>query len=370
MPEKMTKKKRARRVILITLFVVLNIAVIVVTAANEFGNSETAAELSEVSINWWLLIPAVLCFAVGTFFNVYKYVVMMRKAYGAGKVPSLRKMWKIAWRVVMLGKYYDNVTPAAVGGQPFQIYYMRKNSGLSKGHATSMPMVAMVAGQIAFLILALVCFAFGGVLQENPALAVTAWVGLLVYAFWPAMIFGTSYAPKFTTKVLKFLVELLAKIKIVKNREKTLKRIENEVSEYTDAVKITLKSRGLLFKVILMAFVFQFLTSCIPYFVLKAFGGDMDFFKCLATTVAVTAAVYFVPTPGNSVAAEGTFYAVFSPLSTGYVFWAMLVWRFFSYYIYVLMGPLTYLIINIERRKNGADHNADRDFDGGRKSRG
>jgi uncharacterized protein (TIRG00374 family) len=97
--------------------------------------------------------------------------------------------------------------------------------------------------------------------------------------------------------------------------------------------------------------VFHILISSIPFFVLTAFGGSVDFLPCFVTTVAVTSAVYFVPTPGNAGAAEGTFYVVFSALSRGYVFWAMLVWRFFSYYIYIIMGPIIYFKMHLERKK-------------------
>ena len=92
--------------------------------------------------------------------------------------------------------------------------------------------------------------------------------------------------------------------------------------------------------------------AVIPYFVLTAFGGDVGFWSCFATTVAVMSAVYFIPTPGNSGAAEGTFFVVFSALSQGYVLWAMLVWRFFSYYIYIIMGPIIYWRMHLEKKKD------------------
>ena len=347
----MAKKspRNSKRIILIVLFVVLNIAVIAVTAVKEFGNSKNAAELSEVKLNWWMLIPAILCFVLATAVNVAKYALMMQKSYEPDKRPSRHELWKIAWRVTMLGKYYDNITPAAIGGQPFQIYYMRKNSGLPHGYDTSIPIVAMIIGQVGFLMLAAICFAFGGVFHENPALLVTALIGLLFYAFWPVMIAAVSYFPKATMRFLQFLIKMLAKIRIIKDREAALSKLETELNEYANSIKMIMQTRGLLMEIIVLAFLFQFLVAAIPYFVLIAFGGDMDFFRCLATTVAVTSAVYFVPTPGNSVAAEGTFFAVFSSLSTGYIFWAMLVWRLFSYYIYIAIGPLTYLKMRLEK---------------------
>ena len=268
---------------------------------------------------------------------------MIRRSFESGKKPRNSQIWKIAWRVVMLGKYYDNVTPAAIGGQPFQIYYMHKESGLSSGHATSIPVFGMIAGQIGFLILAIPCFIVGTVTGFKPALMTLAWFGLLFYAFWPVMVAGVSYFPKQTTKFLQFITRALARVKIVKNREAALSKIESEVKEYAESVKMILKTRGLFLNTILLSVIYQTATMAIPFFVLTAFGGDVEFFGCLMTAVAVTSSVYFVPTPGNAGAAEGTFYVVFSALSTGYVFWAMLLWRFFSYYIYIIMGPLIYL---------------------------
>ena len=345
-----TKWQKVRKPLGILLFVILNVVVIVLAAVSEFGNSSTASELNEVHMNGWFLIPAALCFVVANLANIYKYVLMIRRAYPKNQCPHRRQIWKTAWRVVMLGKYYDNVTPAAVGGQPFQIYYMHKNSGVSSGHATSIPIFGMIAGQIAFLILAIICFLFGNI-NENPALAVVAWLGLLFYAFWPIMVAGVSFFPKPTTKFLKFITKIFAKIKIVKNREEALARIERNMDAYADSVKAILKTRGLFLNTLILALIYTVFTAAIPYFVLTAFGGQVGFIKTLVLTMAVTSAVYFVPTPGNSGAAEGTFFMVFSALSDGYVFWAMLVWRFFSYYIYILMGPLTYFAMRMEKRK-------------------
>lgn len=352
MTETRKKKKSLRKVLLVLLFVAINVAVIVATAVNEFGDRQNASQLSEVTLNWWMLIPAVLCFVVGVFANVVKYVLMIKKSSPAEKKMDNKEIWKLAWRVVMLGRYYDNITPASIGGQPFQIYHMRKHSNLPAGETTSIPICGMITSQIGFLIIALVCFAYGGVFKDNPALLVAGWIGLAVYAFWPVMVAGTSLFPKGVSKILQFGVKILVKLHIVKNREATLNKVEHEVNEYSKSIKKILRVRGLFVKIIIWSVIYNFAIVAIPFFVLKAFGGDIDFFKCLAMTVAVTAAVYFVPTPGNAGAAEGTFYIVFSALSTGFIFWAMLVWRLISYYSYIIIGPLIYFRMHLEKKKS------------------
>lgn len=343
-------KKKWHKVLLIVLFVLLNVAVIAAAGFSEFGNSENASELAEVHINGWWLVPAVICFVVAVVIDIYKYVLMMRRM-SRGKDVQKRDLWKVARRTVLLGRYYDNITPAAVGGQPFQIYYMRKNSGLSNGASTSIPIFGMISIQIAFIVIALICFIFGNMMQTNPVLLVTALIGLLFFAFWPVMVAGTFIFPKAVTRFIKFIVKLLAKLHIVKNREQVFNKVEDEVLAYTGAVKTILKTRGLFVQVLAISLIYNVLVAAIPFFVLTAFGGNVNIWECFTLTMAVMAAVYFIPTPGNAGAAEGTFFVVFSALSTGYVFWAMLVWRLFSYYIYIIMGLIIYMVMQIEKKR-------------------
>lgn len=360
-----------KKILWTIVFVLINVTVIAVTAVSEFGNSANAAELKATEINWWYLVPAVICFAMAMLLDISKYALMTRRLTGARKNhankdnnhastkstdSSTKKMsrkdvWQLVQRTVILGRYYDNITPAAVGGQPYQIYHMHKYGHLSTGLATTIPIFGMISLQIGFIIIALIVFLIGGALDDNPALFVTAWIGLGFYAFWPVVVAMATFLPKLTTKIIKLIVRFFSRIKIIKNREEALKKSEKDVREYVDSVKMILKKPGLFLEVILMSIVYNLLIASIPWFVLTAFGGDVNYLSCLGLTIAVMAAVYFVPTPGNAGAAEGTFYLVFSALSTGYVFWAMLFWRFFSYYIYIIMGIITYFVMKVKRRR-------------------
>lgn len=348
------KKKSPKKYLLTILFILINIAVIAITAFSEFGNSENAAKLSDVSFNFWLLIPAVLCFIVAINLEISKYVIMMRKTCGYNGRGELRKARRIARRTVLIGRYYDNITPAAIGGQPFQIYHMNK-SKVPKGYSTTIPIIGMISGQIGFIIIAILCFLFGSFAVNNATLIATACFGLLFYAFWPIAVLIATFLPKATAELIGVGVKFLAKIHIVKDREKAIKKAEDGVNEYATCIKNILKTKGLLLRTIIMSVIFHILISSIPFFVITAFGGNVDFLSCFVITVAVTSAVYFVPTPGNAGAAEGTFYFVFSSLGGGYVFWAMLIWRFFSYYIYIIMGAISYFFMHLDKTNRSKD---------------
>ena len=344
--------KKLKKPALTLAFIAINIAVIAITAFSEFGNSENAAQLSEVQINWWFLLPAAACFIVAITLEIHKYIIMMREAAKVNVKNQIKKVWRVARRTVLLGKYYDSVTPAAIGGQPFQIWYMHKNAGIGKGMATTIPIIGMISNQIGFIIVASVAFLFGSLSINNAVLMATACFGLLFYAFWPIAILIATFLPNTTAELINLIVRFLAKIHIVKDKEKAIKKVSDGVNEYAKCVKQILKTRGLFLREVLLSVCFHLLISIIPFFVLTAFGGAVDFLPCLVTTIAVTSAVYFVPTPGNAGAAEGTFFVVFSALSSGYIFWAMLTWRFFSYYIYIIIGAIIYVRMHFEKKKN------------------
>lgn len=348
--KRLVPKDLLKKPFLVVLFVLINVVVIAITAFSEFGNSQNAAKLSEVKINAWWLVPAVLCFLVAIIAEIGKYVLMMREMTRDKSKFDVKRARKVAARTVLLGKYYDNITPAAVGGQPFQIYYMRKNSKMPRGVSTSIPIFGMMAGQIGFMIIAILCFLFGSMSIDNAVLIGTACFGLLFYAFWPVVVLIATFLPNSTAELINVVVKFLAKIHLVRNREATIAKVESEVTEYAKSVRRILKTKGLFAKTVAFSVVFNALVATIPFFVLTAFGGNVDFLPCFVTTVAVTSAVYFVPTPGNAGAAEGAFFVVFSALSSGYVFWAMLVWRFFSYYIYILLGPIIYFRMHLEKK--------------------
>ena len=197
-----TPWKALKKPLLIIFFILVNVVVIAITAMSEFGNSENAANFSEVKINWWFLVPAALCFIVAVWLEIHKYVLMMYEMSDEKKKFDVKRAKKVARRTVLLGRYYDNITPAAVGGQPFQIYYMRKNSNLPSGVSTSIPIFGMISGQIGFIIIAVFCFLFGSLSINNAVLIGTACFGLLFYAFWPITVMIATFLPKATTEII------------------------------------------------------------------------------------------------------------------------------------------------------------------------
>ena len=92
---------------------------------------------------------------------------------------------------------------------------------------------------------------------------------------------------------------------------------------------------------------FQYFASLsIIYFVLRAFNFNIENFNSIngwlqicQLGIMLYLAVSFIPTPGNSGAADLSFYVLFAVgLPAGFAFPAMVVWRIISFYSYIIIG--------------------------------
>ena len=310
----------------------LNIIVIAWTARSEFSGDN--ARLQDIEVRWALLLPAFLAFALAIAAGTAKLVLIMNRTTG-------KSSWAVALRTVIMGRYYDNITPGAVGGQPFQIYYLTKN-GYSAAESAAIPLAASMSMQLALIILAVGMFSFCGNLILSDAIHVTAWIGLLFYAFFPVVILLSVIFPKTVAAATEWVYSLLFKLKLVKDKDAAVAKARGHVEEYSSCIRSLLRRKRLCVQILVLSLIYQLAMHTIPYFVLLAFGGELDWLSCVVTTIAINSSIAFIPTPGNAGAAEGSFYLVFSLLTSGSVFWAMLFWRFFNYYAWIILGWISF----------------------------
>ena len=331
---------------LTVLFVALNAAVIAWTAVREYRSGQGAGHISEITVRWQFLIPAVLCMVVSLSAEIMKYMVVMKKTCGFVRP-------KLCARTVLLGRYYDNITPSGIGGQPFQIYYLNKN-GIPAAQSAAVPIAGFLSMQYAFIILAILCAVLGRRMIGQDAVRIASYIGIVCYSLFPTVILLFTFFPVIAERLTRAVAGLLAKLRIVKDRDEAEERFVGHVRGYSESLRALIRHTSLLLAVMGLALVYQAALMCIPFFVVRAFGGDVGFLQSFVTTVTIYAAITFIPTPGNAGAAEGVFYAVFSSLSAGHVFWAMLVWRFIIYYVYIVYGILHYLVMHIRGKLRGA----------------
>ena len=145
------KKESRKNLITMVIAIAINLVIVGVIAFLEFGTdvrSAPAVFLEDIRLGW--LLVALLCFGLALYMDFLKYRKMLMASEGTDDPRG-------ALEVAILGKYYDNITPLGAGGQPFQMYYLKKR-GFSPGTAGALPVTGFLTQQFAYVFVALVVF--------------------------------------------------------------------------------------------------------------------------------------------------------------------------------------------------------------------
>ena len=332
MPRNNLQPGRKKRGISLLITLAINLVIVGYIAIREFRNN--AQEIQQVSIadiRLIYLLFGVLCFVLAAWVDSRKYRGMLSVAEGVDDPKGARE-------VSLLGKYYDNITPFGAGGQPFQMHYLKKR-GYVAGTSGAAPVMGFLTQQIAFVLIGVVVFiANRSVIDSIPVVHITAYVGLVMYALLPTGLVLFAIFPKPFKSVICWVVRVLAKIHVVKDRDKAIQSTIASLDDYIKCIKLFRKRPGFLLKLLFESCLYQLAILSIPFFMLRAFGGVSGWWTTFSLVVYIYAAITVIPTPGNSGAAEGSFYAVFSSLEGGMLFWAMIAWRFLVYYSWLILG--------------------------------
>lgn len=290
-----------------------------------------------------------------------EYAIVMKTTTGKFRLAASLKTG-------FIGKFYDNITPLATGGQPMQIYYLNKK-GLHGGESGAVVLIRYFAWMFCWIAMSTVFMAaFTGVLagQEQSTrllLTIGGWIGLVVNMFIPVFLILFVIFPRFSHALTTSLIKAGCKIKLVKDRERAMARVQKIVDDFRNSFKIMSRSPLKFIILILLCLTEIFLTYAFPYFIMKMFSG-LDggagasvMFSVIALNFYATMSASIVPTPGNSGAIEGLVTAAFSSIAGSVLLWTVFGWRFGVYYIFIIIGLIITIVdfirnlINKKRKK-------------------
>lgn len=354
------KRKLSKKNLLMTAFVIINVVALLYAIISDFSNSGSLTLMQVITIigdNWYFLVYALLMSLGVTIFRAFTMFFMMRANTKRGR------LW-LCIKTAALGKYYDNITPLGTGGQPFQIYYMSKKN-VPDGISISVPLTEFTVHRIIYILLSLAglilhqinVFATSGIIGTT--VVIMSIVGLIVNCFFPTLIVLFSLSRRMCSSIVRFSVKLLHKLKLNKHPDQLYDSIMTKLSKNSESMKMMFTKKRLLLLSVIFSICSNIALFSIAYFVLKAFGYQVDaeglteWAHVLVIIALIYCCITFIPTPGNSGAADLSFYLIFTTyLITGTASVAMITWRFFSYYLYIFTGLLIVVIGSFYDKKN------------------
>lgn len=330
-------KSPSKKILIGVLFIAINLLAILTTVVIEFTGEEHPVPLSSVWNTFSQNIGWGIC---GLLMFVCSILCDTLKRYTLLKSTLKKSMPLTALKATIICRYYDNITPLGSGGQPFEIFYMRKK-GIPVGIASGAPIVGYALERIAYVFVAVVTILFYGFGDTSLFITILCIVGLIANAFIPFAIFFFTVMPKVAKSVSYLVAKIAKKLHVTKDEKAFAQKITGSMSEYANCLKyFTQKSRISMLKGFIYSCL-QFLAIySIPFFAVRLSGNQTaSWGETFALCVICYTSVTLLPTPGNSGGAELSFRSIFaSYLSGGLLFWGMLTWRLLSYYTFVLTG--------------------------------
>lgn len=292
-------------------------------------------EIINVNIFW-----LVISFLLAISFWFFKAIATTRIANIFKKDYSIKQ----GMRLVLETNFFHAITPFAVGGQPYEIYSLKK-SKLKITEATNVSIVNFIVYQIALVLLGIIAIVYNHhfvLLKENDLLKNLVVVGFLVNFIVIVALFLLTCTKKINKILMKFIIKVLNKIHLVKNKDEKIKQFNEYLNEFHQGAKILLQDKKLFIKLIFVHFIGLISSYLIPLTLAYAMGiSSYTGIEAIVLSSYVMLIGAFVPIPGGTGGLEYgfmTFYGSFikgSKLNS-----IMLLWRFITYYFAMILGAI------------------------------
>ncbi len=260
-----------------------------------------------------------------------------------------------------IGFFYSMITPSATGGQPMQIYYMRRR-GIRIGTASVVLMLVTIQYKsvliVSGLVLAILCRSFMESL--DPAVRVFFTLGMLLNVVFVCGLAVLAFMPKFAHRLVKWLFSKLSKIRFLRLTEERLQRVENSMDVYQEASGLIRGHRKTIAFTQILTFVQRYCLFALTWLVYLSLDlRGAHFVPTIGRQAIVSIASDMLPTPGGLGFNEFVYMRIFTPVFGSELMTtvSLTMSRGFSYYFLVILSGIVtlgvhiYMTVRSHRRK-------------------
>lgn len=333
-------KKRNLQQLFSFLLLLVTLGVVVGIGLNGNELDDLSAALKRLSPAYLLL--CLLCWAAYVLFNGLSMYHFLRVQ---GHPVRLRESVYAA----MIGIYYCNVTPGASGGQPMEMYVLSKH-GVPVGISGSGMAVKFVIFQSVLLITGAVLWIANADFVQNHA--PNSWwfmaLGYIANFFTIGMVLLMAISQKAVRWVIEKCILLGTKLRICKHPEQSREKWESHCAGFRGSVQLIFsRPRDLLIQC-LIAFGQLMSLMLVIISVYHALGlSGVTSIQLITMGVLLYIGASYTPLPGASGAQEGGFAFLFGGIFPDeLLFIALMLWRFCTYYLSVLVGAAITIVEN------------------------
>lgn len=260
---------------------------------------------------------------------------------------------KVSLRVVIkavMGLYvFNNITPFATGGFPYQLYLYNKND-IPISKTSNIVITRNILYQAV-----LVMYSIGALLflpiNDRTFIVMLIFINVIIQVVGIIFQILAMYKPLWCKNTVYFFTRTFHKLKLLRHDEKLNSKIDKHIDDFARCNLEIKNNYGYMFRLMILQVIsFFFLFSC-GYFVFKGFGIIRDHIPLTFIISCIYLFGFIIPTPGGTGGVEGSFVLLFK--SNGpkeIIISIMLVWRFLTCYLLILIGSISFLFRDPTKR--------------------
>ena len=292
----------------------------------------------------WLLISFILLF----MYYFLRAICILKIAKTFNKKYRL----KHALRLVIETNFFHAITPFSTGGQPYEIYNLSKHD-IKVADAISISIGNFITYQIALVslgLISIICNNIFGIIDSG-FLKNLITLGFIINFSVIVILLFFSISKKTDKTIVDFVIDLLYKIKLLKNADTLKDNFHKYLKEFNSGSELLFKDiKGFIL------LIFMQLLSLISLYLIPLvlfIGVGIDYITIIQDIITMSYVMLigsFVPIPGGTGGLEYGFISFFGKFVKNSKLNAiMLLWRFVTYYFGMILGAI---ILNVKKERD------------------
>ena len=254
-----------------------------------------------------------------------------------------------------VGFFFSCITPSATGGQPAQIYYMKKEK-IPIPVSTLVLMIVTITYKMVLVVigLGLMIFGRGFIRTHMYEIRHIFYLGTGLNVFCVASMLLLVFHPVLARSILVKGMELLEKMHLMRHKSTRIEKLNASMDQY-HTTAVYLKDHMMVLVNVFAITLFQrFALFTATWFVYKAFGlSGTNAFVIILLQSVISVSVDMLPLPGGMGISEKLFSMIFEPVfGSTLLIPGMILSRGLGYYTELLISAIFTIVANFTIGRN------------------
>lgn len=256
-----------------------------------------------------------------------------------------------------IGFFFSGLTPSATGGQPMQLYYMKKDGNSLSASSVVLMSVAVVYKLVLVLIgIGIVLFwnaPLKGYLQKYYGLY---FLGLFLNTALVLILLLVMFSPSVIRGIFYRAERIIVGLRLWKESGARREKMEQFLAGYQGTVCFLKENKKMIWVILGGTFLQRFTVFVLTYVVYRGLGlSGTALLDIVFVQASVYIAVDMLPVPGAQGITEAMYICVFGGIFTGhYLAASMCITRGISFYAVMVIGAAVFAAVNMRKSRKRA----------------